>query len=116
MRIKFSRLNLDAECMYDCINDKGFLISEMPYADIDKSIKNIDGPRSPRYGSTFGDVSEFSERYSCECKKYVGGAFEGKICEKCHTKVEFRDMDMNYFGYINLSPYSIINPKQYINV
>ena len=46
MRIKFSRMNFESECAYDCINGKGFLISDIPFSDVDKSIRNVDGPRS----------------------------------------------------------------------
>jgi hypothetical protein len=113
MRIKFSRMNLEAECMYDCINDKGFLITEMPYADIDKSVRNTNGPRSPRYGTTFGDTNEFNDRYRCQCGHYVGAAFEGRICEFCNTRVEFKDVDIKYTGWLNFSPFKIINPLFY---
>lgn len=113
MRIKFSRMNLEAECMYDCINDNGFLITEMPYADIDKSVRNTNGPRSPRYGTTFGDTNEFNDRYRCQCGHYVGAAFEGRTCEFCNTKVEFKDVDIKYTGWLNFSPFKIINPLFY---
>ena len=113
MRIKFSRLNLEAECMYDCINDNGFLISEMPYADIDKSVRNTNGPRSPRYGTTYGDTNEFMDRYRCECGHYVGAAFEGKICERCGSEVKYKEVDIGYTGYLNFSPFKLINPLFY---
>ena len=113
MRIKFSRMNMESECMYDCINGHGFLINDVPFSDIDKTVKNMDGPRSPRYGTTYGDSNEFMERYSCKCGKYIGAAFEGEICPECGTPIEFIDVDIKYTGWINLYPYKIINPLQY---
>ena len=113
MRIKFSRINYESECAYDCINGRGFLITETPFADIDKSIRNMNGPRSPRYGTTYGDTSEFMERYSCKCGHYIGAAFEGEVCPKCGSKIEYKDVDILYTGYLNFSPYRIINPLFY---
>ena len=113
LKIKFDRLNLDVECYYDCINDRGFLIKEPPYADIDKSIRNMDGPRSPRYGTTYGDTNEFMDRYRCECGALVGAAFEGEVCPKCGKEVQFKDVDIQYTGYLNFSPFHIISPLMY---
>ena len=113
MRIKFSRLNMESECMYDCINGKGFLISEPPFSDIDKTIRNIDGPRSPRYGTTYEDVDAFNERYRCQCGKSIGAAFEGELCPDCGTPIEYKDVDIKYTGYLNFSPYKLISPLFY---
>lgn len=113
MRIKFSRLNLELECAHDLIHGKGFLIKDTPYADIDKSIRNMDGPRSPRYGTTYGDNNEFMDRYRCKCGEYIGAAFEGEKCPKCDTKIEYKDVDILYTGWINLYPYHIISPLFY---
>ena len=113
MRIKFSRLNLESECMYDCINGKGFLINDVPFSDIDKSIRNMDGPRSPRFGTTYGDNNEFMERYSCKCGKYIGAAFEGEVCPDCGTIIEYKDVDIMYTGWINFYPFKIVNPLFY---
>lgn len=98
--------------MYDCINRKGFLITEPPFADIDKSIRNMHGPRSPLFGTTWNDVGEFAERYSCKCGRYVGAAFEGETCPVCGTKIEYKDIDILYTAYMNFSPYKLINPKR----
>ena len=113
MRIKFSRLNLESECMYDCVNNKGFMIKSQPFSDIDKSIRNVDGPRSPRFGTTYGDNNEFMDRYRCKCGKYVGATFEGEVCPECGTAIEYTDVDIMYTGWINFYPYKIINPLYY---
>jgi len=86
------------------------MISEMPFGDIDNTIRNFNGPRSPRYGTTYGDANEFMDRYRCEKGCTVGAAFEGKECPICHTKVEYREVDIKYTGWLNFSPYKIINP------
>lgn len=113
MRIKFSRLNLESECMYDCIHGRGFLISDTPFSDIDKSIRNMDGPRSPRFGTTYGDNNEFMDRYHCKCGRTIGAAFEGEECPFCHSKIEYTDVDIMYTGWLNFYPYKIINPLFY---
>lgn len=115
-RIKFSRINLETECYHDIINDRGFLINDTPFADIDKSIRNAGGPRSPLYGTTYGDNNEFMDRYRCKCGKRIGAIFEGEECPDCHTKIEFRDVDIMYTGWINFSPFKIINPLYYIKL
>ena len=110
MRTRFRRMNLETQCWYDLITDRGFLITEPPFSDIDKTIRNMDGPRSPRYGTTYGDTNEFMDRYRCKCGRYIGAAFEGETCPICGTKIEFKDVDITYTGWISLSPYKIINP------
>lgn len=116
MRIKFTRLNFEEECMWDCISGKGFLISDVAYSDVDKSVRNMDGPRSPRFGTTYGDTNEFMDRYRCKNGCTVGIAFEGKTCQICGTKVEYTDVDIMYTGWINFSPYKIISPLHYLRL
>lgn len=99
--------------MHDCITGRGFLIKDVPFSDVDKSVRNMDGPRSPRYGTTYGDINEFMDRYHCKCGKTNGAEFEGDICPYCQTKVEHTDVDILYTGWLNLYPYKIINPLYY---
>lgn len=113
MRIKFSRINLETECAWDLIHDRGFLIKETPYSDVDKSIRNMHGPRSPKYGTTYGDNNEFMDRYRCECGHTIGAAFEGDICPRCKKPVEYVDVDILYTGWLNFYPFKIINPLFY---
>lgn len=113
MRIKFGRMNLETECAHDLITGNGFLISEMPYSDIDKTIRNANGPRSPRYGTTYGDTNEFMDRYRCECGYTIGAAFEGDICPRCKKSVEYTDVDVLYTGWLNFGKYKLINPLYY---
>lgn len=113
MRIKFTRLNFESEAARDCITGKGFLINDTPFSDIDKSIRTMDGPRSPRYGTTYGDTNEFMDRYRCKCGRYIGAAFEGEKCDICGTEIEYKDVDMLYTGWLNFYPYKIISPLYY---
>lgn len=113
MRIDFQKMNLESEFYYDMIYDRGFIIKDMPFADIDKSIKNMDGPRSPRYGTTYGDNNEFMDRYRCKCGRTIGAVFEEDECPHCHSKVEYKDVDISFTGWIDFSPYKVINPLFY---
>ena len=113
MRIKFERMDFESECHHDLATGQGFLINEAPFSDVDKTVRNMDGPRSPRFGTTYGDVNEFMDRYSCKCGKYIGAAFEGETCPECGTKIEYHDIDIKQTGWINLYPYHIINPLYY---
>jgi hypothetical protein len=110
MRIKFSRINFESECAWDVIMGRGFLIADAPFSDVDKSIRTMDGPRSPRYGTTFGDTNEFMDRYRCKCGRNIGAAFEGEICPECKTPIEYTDVDILYTGWLNFYPYKILNP------
>ena len=110
MKIRFSRINFESECFSDIKGGKGFLISDIPFSDVDKSIRNMDGPRSPRYGTNYGDTNEFMDRYKCKCGKYIGAAFEGEICPECKTKIEYVDVNIMCTGWLNFYPYKVINP------
>jgi hypothetical protein len=103
-------MNFETECMFDIMNNRGFIIRDVPFSDLDKSIPNMDGPRSPRYGGTWSSESEYMEKSRCECGKYIGAAFEGETCPDCGTKIEYRDVDMLYTGWLNFFPYKIISP------
>jgi len=115
-RIRFQRINFETECWYDLINGRGFLINDTPFSDVDKSIRNMGGPRSPLYGSTYGDTNEFCDRYHCKCGKHIGAAFEGEICSFCNTKIEFTDVDIKFTGWINFHPFHVISPIYYLKL
>lgn len=106
MRIKFSRMDWEEACLEDIINGNGFYITEPPFADIDKSIKNMYGSRSPLYGSEINDKSEniIQDRWSCECGRLTGSMFEGEVCPNCGKPVEFRETDILYTGWLSLGP------------
>ena len=50
----------------------------------------------------FGDI-DTEEEYSCECGKLKGKFYEGKECDKCNTLVSFVGLNINKYGWIDLS-------------
>ena len=110
MKIKFSRINFDSECYKDLLNGKGFIITEPPFSDADKSVRSANGPRSAKYGTTFGDTNEFMDRYRCNCGRFIGATFEGEVCPICESEVTYKDIDIMQTGYLDFSPFHLINP------
>lgn len=109
--VRFRRLNWDIEYYYDLINGNGFQITEPAKVSLDGSKeKSLYGPESPLYGTSYEDEHSFIERYRCKCGEFKSRQFEGEICPICHTKVEFKDVDMSVTGWINLGTNRIINP------
>jgi hypothetical protein len=106
-------MDFETEYFDDCSNGNGFLINDKPFADIDKKIRPAGGPRSPLFGTTFGDDNEFMDRYRCECGEFIGAQFEGEICPKCKTVIQFKEVDIRKTGWLNFYPYKIINPLYY---
>ena len=113
MRVALRKLNFEHEWAYDCINHKGFTITEPPFSDVDKTIRNMYGARSPLFGTTYGDMNEFAERVRCSCGRTVGAAFEGEKCSYCGTLVEDRDVDIKYTGWLSWGNLHVINPLYY---
>ena len=110
MRINFARLNFETECSWDVTHGQGFLITEPPFSDVDKSQRNMNGPRSPRYGTTYSEPNEFCDRYHCKCGRYVGAVFEGENCPECNTPIQYTDVDLLHTGWLSFTPFKIINP------
>jgi len=50
----------------------------------------------------FGDMDS-EEEFSCECGKLKGKFYEGRICDKCETPVKFVGLNINKYGWIDLS-------------
>ena len=112
-KVKLYRLNWDAECLYDIMNNRGFLITEPPtFTNDDSKYKSLYGPRSPLYGTTAEDPDAFAERHRCMCGLLKGRMNDGAICEFCHSKVEYRELDIKYTGYISFGTF-LINPYYY---
>ena len=63
-------------------------------------------------GTSYEDETAFIERHRCECGAFKGRLFEGEECPLCHTKVEFRDSNIEFTGWIVLGDDNYIN--QYI--
>lgn len=50
----------------------------------------------------FGDIDS-KEEYSCDCGALQGKFYEGSECPKCQTPVTFVGLNINKFGWIDLS-------------
>ena len=113
-RVCVSRRNWDANCFSDISSGTGFLITDPPEVEIDETRKKaLYGPQSPLFGTTFSDEQSFQERYRCKCGEFKGTIFEGEVCPKCNTKIEFRDVDPRMTGWIPLGNKKIVAPHYY---
>jgi len=50
----------------------------------------------------FGDMDS-KEEYSCDCGHLHGKFYEGMVCQKCNTQVTFIGLNINKYGWIDLS-------------
>jgi len=73
------------------ISDDGEVREEKDFADNSLFSKRI-----------FGDM-DTEEEYSCECGKLKGRYNEGNICPKCGQPVKFVGMNIDKYGWIDLS-------------
>ena len=105
------RLNMDEERVKDIINEKGFIVA--PTQGIKKDIKNPFSIFSSKFGQTMKDVNPFGNRYRCECGFTQNKINNGCTCKICGTKVRYVDDDYEYFGWLVLKDYWIINPAFY---
>ena len=105
---RISKLDLDFECKYDLISKKGIRIDSPE--SFHKSEKVYNGLQSVFFGSDFSDEESFAERYRCKCGRYVGKMYEGTVCEKCGSKVEYVDVDISKTGWIILDHFKVMNP------
>lgn len=120
-KAKMRRLNFDSCFYHDIFTNKGFVITDPPTISFDgNKKKSYYGPQSPLYGTTYGDDKAFAERYRCECGEFTSRQFEGETCPHCGTKVEFKDVDIEFTGWISLGtnpvngiPNRIISPLYY---
>jgi hypothetical protein len=100
--------------MQDIINGNGFLITEPATFQLDETKqKSLYGARSILYGTSYEDETAFIERYCCRCGEFKGKLFEGEECPLCHTKVEYKDANIEFTGWISLGENYIINPFYY---
>jgi len=81
-----------------------------------RGIKEMYGIHSPMFGSDYQDENAFAERYSCECGSTIGRIFEGRVCQKCGTKVKFVDVDLKMFAWLKINKddeFKVIHPLMY---
>lgn len=112
--VRISRLNWDIEYLHDIISNNGFLITEPATFQVDETKqKSLYGARSTLYGTSYEDENAFIERYRCKCGSFTGKIFEGEECPLCHTKVEFKDTNIEFTGWISLGENYVLNPYYY---
>lgn len=112
--VRFKRRNWDSDYLYDIVNKRGFTILEpTSITDEEKTKKSLYGARSPLYGTDYGDEQAFIERYRCKCGEFQGAQFKGEVCPLCGDKIEFRDIDVGFTGWISLGKDAIIQPYYY---
>lgn len=114
-KVKFRRLNWDAWYFNSILTGNGFVISEPSEVSLDGIKKKaLYGPQSPLYGTSYEDEQSFIERYRCDCGEIKGRQFEGEECPFCHTKVTYKDSNINITGWIRFGPNNrLINPYYY---
>jgi len=114
-KVYVERLNFDAEFVKDIMTGNGFRITERTnVTDIDNDKeKAVFGLYSPLYGTDYSDEQAFVERYSCKCKNLQGKVFEGEECPLCHTKVEYKDINIKFTGWLDFGEYKIMSPYFY---
>lgn len=114
-KVRIRRRNWDVDSILDITTGHGFYITEPADITLDgEKKKSLYGPQSPLYGTDYSDEQAFSERYRCDCGEIQGKVFEGETCPFCGTKIEFKDTDVNFCGWIMLPHgHKIIAPHYY---
>ena len=107
--VKVNKLPLEFICELQMSNGKGIRLQSVESYN-KKGEKIWDGLQSQFFGSDFSSDREYEECYSCKCKKYVGKAFQGKVCEACGTRVEYVDIDMEKTGWIIIDHFKVVSP------
>ena len=110
--VRLVKLNWDECCELDLLRGRGFIVSEP--AITGKDTKSMYGIQSPLFASDWEDgESAFEDRYSCQCGAMKGKIFEGEICPECNSKIEYRDVDLSFTGWIVINNHKIIQPIYY---
>lgn len=109
VKMRVEKMDLDMERQISLLDGTGIIIDNVEAYD-KKGQKNYNGLQSSFFGSDFADDEAHAEKWSCQCKKYIGLAFAGHVCEECGTPVEFVDIDLNKMGWIVLNDFKVISP------
>lgn len=113
-KVRIKRRNWEIDYMQDIINGCGFTITEPATINIDDiNKKSLYGSRSPLYATDYSDEQAFLERYRCKCGEFQGKQFEGEVCPLCGTKIEFKDVDVGFTGWISTGKDYFIQPYYY---
>lgn len=111
--VEHEKIDLDNERIHDILTGNGFIVAE-PSKSIKKDLKHQDGIFSIRFGQSLGDLNPCIDKYRCQCGYSRSRIYNGTVCEKCGTLVEYLDDKYNYFGWIVIKePYVIIHPLIY---
>lgn len=106
--VTVEKVPLDFMRAYTMAIGKGIRIDSVE--SYHKEEKVWSGLQSEFFGTDFDSDSAFQERFSCKCKKYVGMGFRGKVCENCHTVVDYIDIDLERFGWIIIDHFKVVSP------
>ena len=110
--VRLVKLNWDSCCKIDLACGDGFIVSEP--AITGKDTKSMYGIQSPLFASDWDDGDDaFSDRFKCLCGAMKGKIFEGETCPECNTKIEFRDVNLSYTGWIVINNHKVIQPIYY---
>lgn len=113
-KVRIKRRNWEIDYMQDIISGRGFTIREPATVNVDDiNKKSLHGSRSPLYATDYSDEQAFIERYRCKCGEFKGKQFEGETCPLCGTKIEFKDVDIGFTGWISLGKDHTIQPYYY---
>lgn len=107
--VSVEKIPLDLECWHDIATGNGIRLTSVESFD-KKHQKIHTGLQSDFFGTDFSDDSAFKERYACRCKKYMGKAYQGIVCENCGGKVEYHDIDLKKFGWVILDHFQVLSP------
>lgn len=105
------RLELDKERENDILNNNGFIVA--PTQGVKKDIKNQFSIFSSKFGQTMKDINPYGNRYRCECGHRQQKVYDRTICPVCGKPVIHVDDNYEYYGWLVLQDYWIINPALY---
>ena len=117
VRVEMNKEDWNLDCKEDFLNGIAIRLTS-PDAFDRKGEKIYSGLQSQFFGSDYGDDYAFSDRYQCECGKYIGKCYDGIICDNCNTMVEYEEADLTKTGWIIIDQpcFSIINPIYYVKL
>ena len=111
-RVRLTTLDWDSQALDEISSGVGFRITEPGKSDINQA-PGMYSIHSPLYGTDYSSERAFEDRYKCSCGNLIGANFDGMICPKCKTKVEYVGIDMSKTGWIILDEYCIIQTEYY---
>lgn len=111
-RMRLVTADWDAQALDEISSGRGFRITEAGKSDTNQEAGYY-SIHSPLYGTDYSSERAFEDRYSCRCGNLIGKNFEGIVCPKCKSRVEFVDIDMTKTGWIIIDDYCIIQSEFY---